>query len=153
VKRLTAILAAAALFALPAAASAASCPRTTLGAVENDVMCLQCGTPLSVSEDAPAAQRERAFIVQLIGECRTKSQVESALVAQYGDRVLALPRAHGFALSAYAIPLVALIAGLALVGFLAMRWRRARPASSPAQPPAAADDSARLAADIERYRL
>jgi cytochrome c-type biogenesis protein CcmH len=153
VRRLAATIAAAALLALPAAASAASCPRTTLGAVESDVMCLQCGTPLSVAEDAPAAQRERAFIVQLIGECRTKSQVENALVAQYGDRVLALPRAHGFGLSAYLVPLAALLAGLVLVGSLALRWRRTRPAARAAEPPAASAESARLAADLERYKL
>ena len=152
-KRLVAILVAAALLALPAAAAAASCPRTTLGAVENDVMCLQCGTPLAVAEDAPAAQRERAFIVQLIGQCRTKAQVENALVAQYGDRVLALPRAHGFGLSAYVVPLAALLAGLALVAFLALRWRRARPAARSAEPPAPSAESARLSADLERYRL
>jgi cytochrome c-type biogenesis protein CcmH len=155
VRRLVPLLVVAAMLALPAVALGA-CPRTTLGAVENDVMCLQCGTPLSVSEDAPAAQRERALIEQLVATCRTKKQVEDALVAQYGDRVLALPRAHGFALSAYVVPLVALLAGLALVLVLALRWRRARPArrttaAAPAGTPSG--DAARLEADLDRYRL
>ena len=155
-KRLAALIAVVALLALPALA-AASCPRTSLAAVENDVMCLQCGTPLSVSEDAPAAQRERAFIEQLIARCQTKGEIESALVAQYGDRVLALPRAHGFALGAYLVPAVVVIAGLALVSLLALRWRRTRSrrATATAFPSVAPDpaDAARLEADLERHRL
>ena len=121
-------------------------------------MCLQCGVPLNVAEDAPSAQQERAFIDQMIARCATKSQIENALVAQYGDRVLALPRAHGFGLSAYLVPIAAAVAGLLIVGALAFRWRRARPrreaeaAVAPAAPLETAE-SRRLDADLERYRL
>jgi cytochrome c-type biogenesis protein CcmH len=157
--RLACLAALLALCATPAAASAATtCPRTTLGSIEGEVMCLQCGVPLNVAEDAPAAQRERAFIDQMIAHCATKPQIENALVAQYGDRVLALPRANGFGLSAYLVPAAALLAGLLIVGALALRWRRRRPAQAaeaavgPAAPPDTAE-ARRLDADLERYRL
>ncbi len=52
--------------AAPAVAAAATCPRTSLGDVEDEVMCLECGVPLDVAEGSGQAQRERAFIVRQI---------------------------------------------------------------------------------------
>jgi len=40
-----------------------------------------------------------------------------------------------------------------LVGSLVLRWRRRRPAARAGEPPPASAESARLAADLERYRL
>ena len=61
--------------ALPGAALAADCPRTTLGDVEDEVMCPICGTPLGLATDAPQADRERAYIERLIADAapRTRS--------------------------------------------------------------------------------
>jgi cytochrome c-type biogenesis protein CcmH len=64
VRRILVIL--AALAALAPAAAVAAEPKTTLGDVEDEVMCPVCGTPLSLSTEAPQAQRERALIVRLI---------------------------------------------------------------------------------------
>ena len=66
------------------APAAAACPRTSLGDVENEVMCPVCGTPLNLAEEAPQAERERAFIQREIDRCRSKDQIKRALVAQYG---------------------------------------------------------------------
>ena len=52
--------AAAAVLALLAAAPAAlaqDCPQTTLGDIEDEVMCPICGTPLGLATEAPQAQR------------------------------------------------------------------------------------------------
>ena len=38
------------------------CPKTTLGDVEDEVMCPVCGTPLGLATEAPQAERERALI-------------------------------------------------------------------------------------------
>ena len=143
--------------ASPAVAMAASCPRTSLGDVEDEVMCTVCGVPLNLATDAPQAQRERAFIVSQIRQCRTKQQIKDQLVAQYGDRVLALPKAKGFGLTTYVIPIVGLIAALTLITFAALRWRRKRPERSSGTPsrqePLPSADAARLDADLERYDL
>ena len=158
-KRLAAALAAAVALATPAVAAAASCPRTTLGDVEDEVMCTQCGVPLNLATDAPQAARERAFVVALIRQCRTKSQIKDALVAQYGQRVLAVPKAKGFGLTTYAVPIAAFVVAAALVALAAVRWRRRRPprAASPPQteplPPIDPNASARLEADLKRYDL
>ena len=46
------------LVALAAAAPAGAAPRTTLPDVEDEVMCVVCGTPLNLAQ-APQADRER----------------------------------------------------------------------------------------------
>ena len=148
-RRLAAMSAALALL-LPAVATA--CPRTSLGAVEHEVMCLECGIPLDEATNSIQAERERAFIVRLVNQCKTKSQVKAALVAQYGDRVLGSPKAKGFGITAYWVPIAAFLAAAAAVTLTALRWRRRRgkrtvpPATDPA-------DAARLEADIRAYDL
>src|SRR5687768_18465260 len=86
-----ALAAALALLLVPAAAPAQDCPKTTLGDIEDEVMCPICGTPLGLASEAPQAQQERAYIERLIADCRSKDEIKRALVAQFGDAVLALP--------------------------------------------------------------
>jgi cytochrome c-type biogenesis protein CcmH len=117
------------------------------------VMCPVCGTPLNLAEEAPQAERERAFIQREIDRCRSKDQIKRDLVSQYGDRVLALPGDEGTSLGdvlVYVVPGVAiLLAGIA-VAIGASRWRRRRRPAAPGGAPAA---SKRLDADMERYDL
>jgi cytochrome c-type biogenesis protein CcmH/NrfF len=154
VKR-AALLAALLALALPALAVAAACPRTTLGDVEDEVMCQVCGTPLSLATEAPQAQRERELIVRLIDQCQSKDQIKTRLAAEFGDGVLALPGGDGFDLAAYLVPGFALLLGGAGVVFAASRWRRGRAGKDgegkPGGQPGAT--TARLDADIERYDL
>jgi cytochrome c-type biogenesis protein CcmH/NrfF len=129
------------VFAAPAAAA---CPKTSTSDVADEVMCLQCGVPLNVAEDAPSAKRERAYIQSLVDRCKSKSEIKTSLVAQFGDRVLADPKSK----TTWLIPLLAFIAAAIAVAYGAFRWRgRAKPV-----PPARVDDS-RLDADMERYDL
>ncbi len=58
-------------------------------------MCPICGTPLGLATESPQAQDEREFIQRLIDDCRSKDEIKTALVAQYGERVLALPGDEG----------------------------------------------------------
>jgi cytochrome c-type biogenesis protein CcmH len=90
-RRLAALVAALGALALPGAAIAQDCPRTTLGDIEDEVMCPICGTPLALATEAPQAQRERAYIERQIRDCQSKEQIKQALVAQFGESVLALP--------------------------------------------------------------
>ncbi len=146
-----ALLLAALALAAPALA-AASPPRLT--DVEAEVMCPICGTLLELSE-SPQGQRERIFVKRLIAAGKTKAEIKDALVAQYGPRVLALPRASGFDLTAYLVPAIALLVAAAALAVAIARWRRnARP--PPATPAASGpqgEDAERLEADIARYDL
>jgi cytochrome c-type biogenesis protein CcmH len=136
---------------------AAAAERASLTEIERQVMCPVCGTLLQLAE-SPQAQREKAFIHRLIRDGKSETQIKDALVAEYGDEVLALPRGSGFSLSAYLVPIVAfLVAAVALAAGVA-RWRRSGrngpsgrgPAAT--QPPSA-EDSDRLDADLARYDL
>lgn len=67
----------------------------------------------------------RAFIRRRIAAGDKRSQIESRLVAEFGEGVLAAPQTHGFGLPAWVLPFVGLLgAGLA-VAVAAWRWRRA----------------------------
>ena len=101
------------LVALAAAAPASACrARTSVADVEDEVMCLVCGVPLSLATDSPQAARERALIERLAAACWSKPRIKDELVAQYGSAVLATPPGRGFGVSAWIVPL----AGLVLIG-------------------------------------
>jgi cytochrome c-type biogenesis protein CcmH/NrfF len=134
--------------------SAAAAPRASLTEIEKQVMCPVCGTLLQLAE-SPQAQREKAFIERLIAEDKTEDQIKDALVAEYGDEVLALPQDSGFSLSAYVVPIVAFVVAAIALAFGVMRWRRVS-SSGRGQPAAAGpkgDDAERLDADLARYDL
>ena len=88
--------------ALPTPAPAAA-PQTTTVDVEDEVMCVTCGVPLNIAE-SPQAPEQRELIAELVAEGRTKDEVKQALVAEYGERVLAVPGDEGFELTAWVLP-------------------------------------------------
>jgi cytochrome c-type biogenesis protein CcmH/NrfF len=144
-----ALLAVVLLLAAPA--TAAACPKTSTSDVADEVMCLQCGVPLNVAEEAPSAKRERAFIQQLVDQCKSKQEIKTALVAQFGDNVLADPKAK----ATWLVPALGFGAAILALGLAAFRWRaRRRVVGTPGAAPAApAGDAARLQDDIDRYDL
>jgi cytochrome c-type biogenesis protein CcmH len=135
----------------PAPATAAE-PRASLPDIEDEVMCPTCGTPLGLAF-SPQAERQRRFIRAQIAQGRSKEQIKQALVAEFGEEVLALPDDEGFDLAIYLVPAVALLAAGTAIAFGLVRWRR-RGAVGPAEPdliePSPAD-SARLERDLSRY--
>jgi cytochrome c-type biogenesis protein CcmH len=155
VRRALASLVVGLTLAGPPAALGADCPRTSLGDVEDEVMCPVCGTPLGLASESPQAQRERAYIERLIAQCRSKDQVKQALVAEFGDRVLALPGDEGddsFGdVLVYVVPAVGLVLAAAGIAFAVLRWRRPRRGSGDRTLPAT--DGTRLDDDMERYDL
>jgi cytochrome c-type biogenesis protein CcmH/NrfF len=138
-----------ALLAVAAPAAAATCPKTSTSDIADEVMCLQCGVPLNVAEDAPSAKRERAFIQRLVNQCRSKDEIKTALVAQFGDKVLADPKAK----ATWLVPAIGFGAAIVLLVAAALRWRRRRSIRPALAAPAPATDTARLDADLERYDL
>jgi cytochrome c-type biogenesis protein CcmH len=155
-RRLTLLLVLLTALALPAGAAgfgAAAQAKTTLPVIERQVMCVTCKIPLNVAE-SPQADRERAYIQQLIDEGRNEAQIKQALVDQYGSTVLGLPAAKGFDLTVYLVPLAAVLALLGLLLTLLPRWRRAageRPASGQEDVSLAPADAARLDSDLARF--
>lgn len=143
--------------AAPAAAAASAArPQATLPSVESQVMCVTCKIPLTVAQ-SPQADRERAFIQELIDQGQNEARIKQSLVAQYGPQVLALPATHGFDLAAYLVPIALFAFVMALLALLLPRWR-ARSRGKAAFAAGASDaqtlspaDAARLEADLARF--
>lgn len=142
-----------ALFAVVLAAPgayAATCPKTSLLDLQDEVMCVICGVPL-INAGGPQSDDERNFIRERADKCETKQQIKAALVAEYGDEVLAMPKKSGFDLTAYLVPIVVLVAALAAIVVGALKWRRGRDeddTTSTGGPRSAAVDE-----DLQRYDL
>jgi cytochrome c-type biogenesis protein CcmH len=126
--------------------------RVELTDVEDEVMCPICGTLLELS-DSPQAQRERVFVSRLIAAGRTKGQIKDALVAQYGARVLAVPKGSGFDLSAYLVPAIAFVIAVGGLAAAVLRWRRAGRSGAARGKGPDDDEAERLDADLARYDL
>ena len=124
-----------ALLLAPAALAAE--PKTTLPDVEDEVMCVECGTALNVST-SPVADREREFIRRRIAEGKSKPEIKAALVEEYGPKVLAVPEGGGFDVAAWLVPGLLSLIALIGVGVAAVRWRDP-------------DDRRRLDADLAAF--
>ena len=127
-----------------AAPQAASLPD-----IEDEVMCVECGTVLSVSS-SPVAQQERAFIREQIAAGKDKEQIKAALVDEYGEEVLADPGSSGFNAALWIVPIA--LAGLAAagIGVAVRRWRAnaGPPAEAVLPPPLSPEDARRLDAEL-----
>jgi cytochrome c-type biogenesis protein CcmH len=151
VRRAATLLALVAVCVLPAAAAAKDCPKTSLGDIEDEVMCPVCGTPLNVSE-SPQANRERAYIRQLVAEGKTKAQIKRALVDQFGPDVLALPQSDkGVNWAVYVVPAALVLAALAALAVFVPRWRRRGPADAePSPAELSGEDERRVERELAR---
>lgn len=149
-----AIAAALALVVAPAAMAQDPEPQASLPDIADEVMCVVCGVPLELAPDAPQAQAERAFIRRLIAEGKTKDEIKDALVAEYGEDVLATPGDDGFGLAAWLIPAAALLAAAVAIVIALRRWRsRAAPAAPTGAPDPDPEADDALDADMARYDL
>jgi cytochrome c-type biogenesis protein CcmH len=138
--------------ALPGAALAAT-PRASLPDIEDEVMCVECGTPLAVSQ-SPVANQERALIRRGIAAGRSKQQIKDDLVAEYGTAVLAEPEGGGVDLAVWWVPVILFPLALLGAALAARRWRRSGAAATGAAPEAAALDPAearRLDAELSAF--
>jgi cytochrome c-type biogenesis protein CcmH/NrfF len=124
IRRLAAVLVAALAVAGPASAACLH-PKTSLTALEGEVMCPTCHTTLDQS-DSLAARRIEHRIQVLVDRCETKDEIKADLVRNFGAGILAAPPHKGFDLLAWWLPLGGIIAGALLVAFGVWRWSRAR---------------------------
>jgi len=129
--RFAAIVAVALVFAAPAAACAH--PRASQSYLDGQVMCPTCHTTLDMS-DSQAAVQIKGFISQKIAACWTAKQIETALVRNYGQGILAAPSHTGFDLVAWWLPIAGVLAGALALAFGVWRWSRGREPDEPSEP-------------------
>ena len=136
-------LLAALLLAAPASAQRASLPD-----IEDEVMCVECGTVLSVS-NSPVALQERDFIRRQIAAGKTKEQIKTALVAEYGEDVLAEPERSGFNLALWLVPIALVLLAAGAIAVAVRRWRGREATEDEAPPPPlSAEDARRLDTEL-----
>ena len=149
------LLAALTLLALLPTFAAAQAS-ASLPDIEDEVMCTICGTTLQLS-NSPQAEREKDFINRLIAQGKDKEEIKQALVAEYGEDVLAVPEASGFNLAAFIVPIGGVLIALVAVGLAARRWRHARddedPDGAAAAPATSSAENDRIDSDLGRYHL
>jgi cytochrome c-type biogenesis protein CcmH len=148
-RHFAALLTLVALLALPSFALA----RASLPDIEDEVMCPTCGVALNQSF-SPQAERERDFIRAQIAQGHSKEQIKRQLVSEFGPRVLATPQTDDseFNLTAYLVPIAAILAALLALVLWLRRWR-AEPAggTSPPASELSPEDAARLERDLSKY--
>ncbi len=142
------LLAVALALALVAPA-AAQAPRASLPDIEDEVMCVECGTVLSVSS-SPVAQQERDFIRDQIALGKDKEQIKAALVEEYGEFVLARPGRDGFNVTLWLVPIALVLVAAAGIAVAIRRWRgnAGTPRRRELPPPLSAEDARRLDTEL-----
>lgn len=116
-------------------------------ALAEQLRCPVCQGESVAASPSDTAIAMRDQIDELLAEGRTDAQVREFFVARYGDWILLDPPARGATLLLWLLPVVTLLAGLAVV---ATRCRRGDPA---ALDPDALDDDQQAAIDAEVARL
>jgi cytochrome c-type biogenesis protein CcmH len=120
----------------------------TLAELEKRYICPTCQTTLELS-NAPVAERMRAFIRERIAAGDSRSEIDAALVADFGEEVLAAPPKEGFNLLAWVLPLLGGALAVGVLAFALVRWSRTRPPPE-APGPASANGGPPLDAELER---
>ena len=147
--RLIVLVCVAALLAAPVARASEQHP--TQAELEGEVMCPVCGTTLDQS-DSPAARQIERFIKRRIAAGDSEQQIKDALVANYGDAILASPPHHGFGLLAWWVPLGGIVLAAGLLGWGIWRWSHTRePAPATAGAPLDPALDRRLDEELQRF--
>ena len=87
-----------------------------------------CSEQLSVCAmlNCGSATPLRAEIAELLKQGKTEKEITSIFVAKYGKVILAAPTTQGFDLTAWTLPFVLFVLGLALIYYLIRLWARPR---------------------------
>ncbi|HEY7874065.1 MAG TPA: cytochrome c-type biogenesis protein CcmH [Actinomycetota bacterium] len=127
-RRQGAITAAAVLFACAALAGTAhASPEDVANSIAAEIMSPFC--PGVTLENCPSdrAVELRARIESWAADGWDEERILTELEGLYGQSIRALPRPSGSGLGAWAVPIVALVAGIGVAAYLARRWTRGRP--------------------------
>lgn len=88
---------------------------------------LRCPVCQGVSiQDSPAelAQQMRDLVREQLRTGKSPDEVKAYFVSKYGEWILLQPRASGFNILVYALPVLAVLGGLAVVVVAMRRWTR-----------------------------
>ena len=94
-------------------------------AVASQLRCPVC-QGLSL-QDSPSelSQSMRAVVRDQLAQGKTPDEVKAYFVSRYGEWILLAPKPSGFNLIAYAVPIIVVLAGGAMVFIAVRRWTSA----------------------------
>jgi cytochrome c-type biogenesis protein CcmH/NrfF len=108
-------------------------PAERAKAIDNRIMCMCGGCSEaagkcnhmggSFSGPCETAQKEMKEVSDRIAMGQSDDLILQSFVQEYGPTVLLSPPARGFDLWAWLMPIIVTLTGIALAGFVVMRWR------------------------------
>jgi cytochrome c-type biogenesis protein CcmH len=92
--------------------------------LEHQLIAPCCWTQTVDVHSSESAELMKAQISMLVAQGKSESEILDTFVEQYGEPILAAPRASGFNLVAYVLPVVIALAAAGAIAYLVVRWRR-----------------------------
>ncbi len=89
--------------------------RAEINKIAKDLIAPCCWSETADLHRSGAAVEVRKLIAQALAKGETKEQIMDEMVARYGERILATPKAEGFNYMAWILPAVGLLFGGVLV--------------------------------------
>jgi cytochrome c-type biogenesis protein CcmH len=118
--------------------------------LEAELVCPVCETTLDQS-DAPAAQRMKLFIRERIAAGDSEEEIKDALVADYGEGVLASPPRDWFGVLAWLVPLGVVLGAGVVIALLVRSWSRRRADAAAVGPPLDPELDSRVDDELARF--
>ena len=103
--------------------------------IEDNLIAPCCWSQPVSQHYSEAAEQIRTEVRAMVAQGMTRDEILDHYVAQYGERILATPRARGFNMLAYVLPWAALIFGAWLLIVLIKKLRSPAPAPIPVDVP------------------
>jgi cytochrome c-type biogenesis protein CcmH len=119
--------------------------------IASQLRCPACNGESVADSSTPIAQQMRSVIRQDVQAGQSDEQIIASFRASYGDSILLRPPFDGFTAIIWFGPIVALLAGIAIITLVARAWRRTLPA--PALASGLDGEAARDLSPDERARL
>jgi cytochrome c-type biogenesis protein CcmH/NrfF len=107
--------------------------------LSNELMSPYCPGRSIADCPSPQAQTLRMWLIVQESSGRPRAEVEAELVARYGESVLGAPRARGFGLTAYLIPVALVAVGAGVLTWFLRRQTLTRKTVSAALPSVSLD--------------
>jgi cytochrome c-type biogenesis protein CcmH len=125
--------------------------------IQNELACFcGCGMTIQGCLGGMTCSESRAVskeVASFLEGGKSKAQVMQAMVAKYGERILAAPTKEGFNLTAWILPFVALVVGGFVVAKVISGWKQQAQRSSRPQTPASEQSEQKPVSDQYAERL
>ena len=99
--------------------------------VASQLRCPVCQGESILDSPASLAQEMRTLVRTQLAQGKSPDEVKAYFVSKYGEWILLAPPASGFTLLVYALPVLALLVGAAIVFFAVRRWTGQAPEEEP----------------------